>query len=316
MRARRGVVPGGLATLDQVATGPAGERVATNSVDSPDRVEPVLAPDPHQRHERLVPDPDTPGAWIVRVGGADQSWIDPDDPTHLEFDYMGRIADHLDVHRPAGERMRVIHVGGAGMCLARYVAATRPTSPQIVCEPDTELTEEVRLKAPLPPRSGIKVRPVDGRSGIAAMREDFADVVILDAFDGARVPADLVTVEFFTDVLRILHTDGIVVANLADSAPLAWTKRVVRAAGDVFSNVCLAAESSTLKGRRYGNIILAGSNGPLHEQELVRRCSGAAFPFRLISGEALTKLLADAAPFRDDDVEPSPGPPRGATFFS
>lgn len=202
------------------------------------------------------------------------------------------------------------------MCLARYVAATRPTSPQIVCEPDTELTEEVRLKAPLPPRSGIKVRPVDGRSGVAAMREDFADVVIVDAFDGARVPADLVTVEFFTDVSRILHADGTVVANLADSAPLAWTKRVVRAAGDVFSNVCLAAESSTLKGRRYGNIILAGSNGPLHEQELVRRCSGAAFPFRLISGEALTKLLADATPFRDDDVEPSPGPPGGATFFS
>lgn len=201
MRARRGVVPGGLATLDQVATGPAGERVATNSVDSPDRVEPVLAPDPHQRHERLVPDPDTPGAWIVRVGGADQSWIDPDDPTHLEFDYTERIADHLDVHRPAGERMRIIHVGGAGMCLARYVAATRPTSPQIVCEPDTELTEEVRLKAPLPPRSGIKVRPVDGRSGVAAMREDFADVVIVDAFDGARVPADLVTVEF----LSLIH---------------------------------------------------------------------------------------------------------------
>ncbi|MBD5063804.1 spermidine synthase, partial [Xanthomonas citri pv. citri] len=81
------------------------------------------------------------------------------------------------------------------MCLARYVAATRPTSPQIVCEPDAELTAEVRLKAPLPVRSGIKVRPVDGRSGVAAMREDFADVVILDAFDGARVPGDLVTVE-------------------------------------------------------------------------------------------------------------------------
>ena len=130
------------------------------------------------------------------------------------------------------------------------------------------------------------------------------------------MPADLVTVEFFTDVLRILHTDGIVVANLADSAPLAWTKRVVRAAEEVFSNVCLAAESSTLKGRRYGNIILAGSNGPLYEQELTRRCSGAAFPFRLISGDALTKLLAGATPFRDDDVEPSPGPPGGATFFS
>ncbi|MBD4447847.1 spermidine synthase, partial [Xanthomonas citri pv. citri] len=53
---------------------------------------------------RVLPDPDVAGAWTVRVGGADQSWIDPDDPTRLEFDYMQRIADHLDVHRPAGER--------------------------------------------------------------------------------------------------------------------------------------------------------------------------------------------------------------------
>ncbi|MSS46248.1 spermidine synthase [Cutibacterium sp. WCA-380-WT-3A] len=263
---------------------------------------------------RLFPDAD--GAWIVRVDGADQSWIDLDDPTRLEFDYMKRIADHLDVHRPAGERMRVIHVGGAGMCLARYVAATRPTSPQIVCEPDTELTAEVRLKAPLPARSGIKVRPVDGRSGVAAMREDFADVVILDAFKGAQVPGDLVTVEFFADVSRILHSDGLVVANLADSAPLTWTKRVVRSAETVFSSVCLAAESSTLKGRRYGNIILAASHGPLHDEELVRRYSGAAFPFRLITGDALAKLLAGARPFCDDDTESSPGPPGGATFFS
>ena len=265
---------------------------------------------------RLLPDPDVAGAWRVRVGGADQSWIDPDDPTRLEFDYMQRIADHLDVHRPAGERMRVIHLGGAGMCLARYVAATRPTSPQIVCEPDAELTAEVRLKAPLPVRSGIKVRPVDGRSGVAAMREDFADVVILDAFDGARVPGDLVTVEFFADVSRILHSDGIGVANLADSAPLVWTKRVVRSVKEVFSNVCMAAEPATLKGRRYGNIVLAASNGPLHEEELTRRCSGAVVPFRFIAGDALAKLLADARPFHDGDTESSPGPPGGATFFS
>ena len=34
---------------------------------------------------RLLPDPDVAGAWMVRVGDADQSWIDPDDPTRLEL---------------------------------------------------------------------------------------------------------------------------------------------------------------------------------------------------------------------------------------
>lgn len=265
--------------------------------------------------ERLVPDPDAPGAWIVRVGGADQSWVDPSDPTRLEFDYMERVADHIDLHRPAGQRMRVIHIGGAGMCLARYVAATRPTSAQIVCEPDAALTEEVRAKAPLPPRSGIKVRPVDGRSGIAAMPADYADVVVLDAFEGARVPADLVTLELFSDVARVLHADGLLVANLTDTAPMTWTRRVVAGLRRTFSEVALSAESATLKGRRYGNVVVAGSNGPLHLREVTRRCAGAPFPFRVVHGQPLEAMLSGVRPFSDDDTEPSPGPPGGATWF-
>ena len=92
----------------------------------------------------MLPDPAQPGAWIVRMGTTDQSHVDPENPTHLEFDYMQRIAVHLDHHAPVGERYRVIHLGGAGLTLARYVAHTRPTSPQIVCEPDAALTELVR----------------------------------------------------------------------------------------------------------------------------------------------------------------------------
>ncbi|WP_114046326.1 spermidine synthase [Acidipropionibacterium virtanenii] len=266
--------------------------------------------------ERLIPDPDRPGAWVVRMGGADQSWVDPEHPTRLEFDYMERIADHLDLHRPPGERMRVVHVGGAGMNLARYVSATRPTSPQIVLEPDARLTEEVRRKAPLPVRSGIKVRPLDGRTGIAAMRDDYADVVILDAFAGARVPGDLVTVECFTEVSRMLAPDGVLVANVTDSAPMGWSRRVVAGLGEVFSQVVLEAESATLKGRRYGNVILAASHLPLPVGEVTRRCAGAAFPFRVVHGPALERMAAGAMPFTDDAPEPSPGPPGGAGYFS
>ena len=53
---------------------------------------------------RVVPDPEQPGAWYVRINGTDQSWIDPDDPTPLEFHYMQRIADVVDAHPPAGDR--------------------------------------------------------------------------------------------------------------------------------------------------------------------------------------------------------------------
>ncbi|GAA2069445.1 hypothetical protein GCM10009821_02380 [Aeromicrobium halocynthiae] len=68
----------------------------------------------------IVPDRDRPGGFSVRVGGADQSYVDLDDPTYLDFPYVRRIADVVDSVR-AVDRMRIVHVGGAGLTLARYV---------------------------------------------------------------------------------------------------------------------------------------------------------------------------------------------------
>ena len=141
----------------------------------------------------LVEDPARPGAYLVRIGGTDQSYVDLADPLRLEFDYVQRIADVVDEIAPDGERIRIVHIGGAALTLPRYVTATRPSSAQIVLEPDEELTRLVREHLPLPRQSGIKIRAVDGRAGIAAMRDGFADLVIVDAFAGARVPAELTT---------------------------------------------------------------------------------------------------------------------------
>lgn len=263
----------------------------------------------------LIPDPDRPGAYTIRIGGADQSWVDPDDPTRLEFDYVQRIADALDAHAPEGERLRVIHVGGAGMTLARYVAATRPTSPQIVLEPDAELTAQVREKLPLPRHSGIKVRPVDGRSGIAAMRDDFADVVIIDAFVGARVPAELTTREFLADVRRVLTGTGTIMMNITDQAPFGYARRVAAGVAEIFGEVVLSAEPATLKGRRFGNILVLGSAVALPIDTLTRRAAGSAFPYRVVFGDHLARFLGQAVAYADDDSSQSPPPPSGRTAF-
>ena len=44
----------------------------------------------------LVQDPARPGAYLVRIGGTDQSYVDLADPLRLEFDYVQRIADVVD----------------------------------------------------------------------------------------------------------------------------------------------------------------------------------------------------------------------------
>lgn len=253
---------------------------------------------------------------MVRIGEAEQSFVDPSDPTRLEFDYVQRIADVIDIVAPTGERIGVVHIGGAGLTLPRYVAHTRPTSAQIVFEPDEELTAEVRLKAPLPPRSGIKVRPFDGRAGLAQLPADYTDLVIIDAFAGAQVPGDLVSIEAFAQVHRVLKPTGTLVLNVTDAAPLQWTRRVVSGLERYLSHRGLMAEASTLKGRRFGNIVLIASRVELDWDTLQRRAAGAAFPFRLTTGVALQQFVGGAGPFFDAATEPSPAPPHGATAFS
>ncbi|MGD7733070.1 spermidine synthase [Propionibacteriaceae bacterium G57] len=263
----------------------------------------------------IIPDPDVPGAFVVRVGGADQSWLDPADPTRLEFDYVQRIAAHVDAHAPAGERLRVVHIGGAGMTLARYVAHTRPTSPQIVCEPDEQLTAAVRERAPLPRNSGVKVRPVDGRTGLAAMPDDYADLIIVDAFVGMVVPAGLVSVEAFAEYRRVLHTGGTVVLNVTDKLPFDWTRRVLAALRLYFPHRTMSAEPSTLRGRRKGNLVIAGSTAPLPVDDLAREASRAVFSYRLMSGDVLDSMIGGAQPMHDATAQDSPHNPADNAYW-
>jgi spermidine synthase len=259
----------------------------------------------------LVPDVAYPRAFTLRVGRTDQSYVDLDDPLRLEFDYMQRLVDVLDSVAEPGQRLCVVHIGGAAMTLPRYLAATRPTSTQIVLEPDVELTAFVRRNLPLPTRSGIKVRDTDGRSGIAELRSGLADLMIMDAFVGARVPAELTTAEFLADARRVLNDHGVIMINVTDRGPLAYARRVLAGVRLAFQYVLLCAESSTLKGRRFGNVIIAGGATPLPYAAIAERAGRSPFPYRVLRGARLDQLLADSLPFSEKDAEESPEPGRG-----
>ncbi len=256
----------------------------------------------------LVPDLAYPRAFTLRIGRTDQSYVDLDDPLRLEFDYVQRLADVLDSVTEPGQRLRVVHIGGAAMTLPRYIAATRPSSAQIVLEPDVELTAFVRRHLPLPVRSGIKVRGTDGCRGIAELRDGYADLVIIDAFVGARVPAELTTNEFLEDARRSLSDHGVIILNLTDRGPLGYARRVLAGVRQVFPHVLLCAESSTLKGRRFGNVIIAGGGTALPYSAIAERAGQSPFPYRVLRGARLNQLLSDSKPFSMEDAEESPDP--------
>ena len=267
---------------------------------------------------RVESDPFHPGAFRVLAGDTAQSWVDVTDPLRIEFEYVQRICEALDatvLRRPVDERLRVVHLGGAGMTIPRWVEARRPHTAQIVCEPDGDLVDEVRRLMPLPRTSGIKVRVVDGRSGVAAMPSDYVDALVLDAFEGPRVPASLATGEFLADVAARRRPGAVFVANVTDRAPFAWARRFAAGVRGQFRQVLVSAEAPVWRGRRFGNLVFVASDAVLPATELSRHAARAAFPYRFLAGREVVDWIGGAEPFSDADPQHSPVPRRG-TWFS
>jgi spermidine synthase len=250
----------------------------------------------------LLADADRPGGWLLTIDRIRQSYVDLDDPTYLDFEYIQAFADVLDA-LPAGP-LAVTHIGGGACTLPRYIAATRPGSPQIVLEPDAGMTAIVRARLPLPARSRIRIRQTDGRSGVAALREASADVVVLDAFLGGRVPSELSSSEFVGEVARALRPTGVFLANVADGPPVTYTRRLVAAIRTALPQVIVIAEPSVLKGRRFGNVVVAASRTALPVAGIRRAAAAAPFPRTVTAG-----FGRDAKPLTDADTMRSPQPP-------
>ncbi|TNY35834.1 spermidine synthase [Thermomonospora catenispora] len=257
----------------------------------------------------LRPDPHRAGGWLLTLDGVPQSYVDLADPTHLSFEYMRLMGDVVDCVRPPGQPIDAVHIGGGACTLPRYVAATRPGSRQIVLEPDAVLLDLVRTRLPLRTVRGLRVRVTDGRSGVAALPDACDDLVVLDAFADTTVPKDLVTEEFTREVRRVLRPEGVYLANIADGRGLEFARRMVATLRGVFAHTLLLADPGVLRGRRFGNLVLAASDAELPDAELTRRAAGGAIRARCMDSDALAGFSAGVAPLHGEDVN-VPVPPR------
>ncbi|MEU4874261.1 fused MFS/spermidine synthase [Streptomyces sp. NPDC021608] len=259
-----------------------------------------------------MPDVDRDRAWLLTVDGAPQSYVDLDDPTHLEFEYTRRLGHVLDVVAEPGRALDVLHLGGGALTLPRYVAATRPGSRQDVVEFDRALLDLVVEHLPLPPRAGVAWHAAEARAWLEAAPDACADVLVADVFGGSRVPAQVTTLAYAREAARVLRPDGVYLANLADAAPFAFLRSQLANLAEVFEELALVAEPGVLRGRRFGNAVLAAAHRPLDLPALARRTASDAFPARVEHGPGLRRLIGDARPVRDEDAVPSPEPPEGA----
>src|SRR5690606_39756716 len=91
------------------------------------------------------------------------------------------------------------------------------------------------------------------------LRDDSADLFVLAAFTGAVMPVGLATVEYLGDIARVLRGGGTALINLADGKGLAFARHFMATVTAAFPHVVLLADPGVLRGRRFGNIIVAAS---------------------------------------------------------
>jgi spermidine synthase len=255
----------------------------------------------------LLRDLDRPDGWMLSVGGVPQSYVDLSDPSYLEFSYVQLMATVVDC-LPDGP-LDAVHVGGGACTFPRYVAASRPGSRHIVVEPDEKLVQLVRDQLRLKSVPRLKVRILDGRTAATGLADDSADLFVLDAFSGATMPVELATAEYMAEISRILRPAGTLVINVADGSGLTFAKRVVATVAGVFRHVALLGEPGILRGRRFGNLVIAASPAELPVDALTRRTAGGLTQARCMWGEDLSKFVAGARPIHDGDAVLAPVPP-------
>ncbi|GAA2044839.1 fused MFS/spermidine synthase [Agromyces tropicus] len=231
--------------------------------------------------------------WTLLVDGAAQSHVDADDPTRLFFEYVRRIGNVVDAVADPGAPISVLHLGGGAMSLARYVAATRPDSRQVVVEADGRLVALVTERLPIPVDAGISILVADARDALARLAPDLRfDLVIVDLYARLEAPAFVDDPTFLGACLERLDARGLLVVNVADAAGgprlAAQARGIARA--DPSIEVVVAGPPSVLAGAEEGNAVIVAGH-PVARRVVERLREAGPFPAELLEGSRLDVVL-------------------------
>jgi hypothetical protein len=249
---------------------------------------------------RVDDDPHVPGGRVLILNSARHSYVDVDDPRHLEFAYVQWLGAVTDVLRPAGAPIDALHLGGGGFTVPEYVRATRPGSDQLVLELDGDLVRLDRAKLGLTTGRDLRVRVGDARVGLAAERSSAYDFVVGDAFGYLVVPWHLATREMAADIARVLRPGGVYAQNVIDYPPNRFIRAEAATVAAAFRHVALIAPQDALDGKVGSNFVLVASQQPLLLAALGPRLDRLQEPVRLLSGAELTAFIGGARLLTDD----------------
>jgi hypothetical protein len=250
---------------------------------------------------RVVKDPARASGRTLYLDQLRHSYVDLEDPTHLEFEYTKDVAAVIEGRWRATEPLRALHIGGGGLTMPRYLTATRPGTQNKVYEIDAGVIEVDKAELGARPGPDLDVQIRDGRLGVRSEPTDSLDLVIGDAFGGVAVPWHLTTRETVADIRRILTGNGVYAVNVIDYGSLAFVRAESRTIAAEFGYVAVIATAEQLAGRAGGNFVLVAADRPLPSTAIQTRLGNRA---RILADPDAVQGFVGDAPVLTDDYAP------------
>ncbi|MDQ4069675.1 MAG: fused MFS/spermidine synthase, partial [Actinomycetota bacterium] len=248
---------------------------------------------------RVVHDSSRPGGRLLVLDTLRHSYVDLDDPTHLEFAYARVFADVISVAARSGP-LRVLHLGGGGFTLPNYLRATRPGTTSTVLEIDPGLVRLAESRLGLRTGPDLDVRIGDARLLLDSVPPGAHDVVLGDAFGGLAVPWHLTTEEFLVGVREALTEGGVYVMNLIDYPPLRFARSEVTTLRRVFGHVVAVARPGMFACERGGNMVLVASARPVDADRIATAITARQGEEVVLHGRAVEEFAEGHGVLVDD----------------
>ena len=183
----------------------------------------------------VLPEGGRPWRRLLRLDDEDCSHVDLRDPTHLDFAYVRRLGDVVDVRRAAGRpdrraapRGRRVHAAAlrrrhaAGLAPGRRRGRRRPGRAGARAPRPAPVSGAARAARRRPRRPGAARRPRRPTSSCSTRTW------------AREIPAHLVTTGFAALARRALRPGGILAANVIDAPPMDATRALAATLGTAF----------------------------------------------------------------------------------
>jgi spermidine synthase len=233
------------------------------------------------------------------------SFVDLNDPLHLQYGYERVYADLVAWKASANPDFRALIIGGGGYTFPRYLETKYPRARIDVIEIDPRLTDLAREHLGLSPKTRLRSFNQDARWFLMNFPErNVYDFIFGDAFNDLTIPYHLTTQEFCGLIRFLLKPDGLFIANIIDHFQTGlFLPSYVRTLQEVFGRekICLVADRP-FSQMGISTIIVAASPSHYPWESVEKNSAGRCFV--LAPQELNHKLSSRPAVILTDDYAP------------